>query len=225
MQKRLTNDTSIVEYEAEAEDRFSVWVSFAEIYNENIFDLLQPVVINQRRKALKLARDNHSNTYIKGSVFWSLWSFLVYLKMFVNKQNIQIIWTTNKGENFELIYMDIDFGINVNASSNQFHILNINPLKVFKWNRQAFLSLVLILNLIWLRIKQIHGYIWSKKSTRAQCGASIPQNGKAHESCCWFSWPVQLPQFLIIYFGLNYCDISFLSHINCCFTQLSVSTQ
>lgn len=85
MQKRLTNDTSIVEYEAEAEDRFSVWVSFAEIYNENIFDLLQPVTINQRRKPLKLARDNHSNTYIKGTFYLSYGLSWFILRCFMNK--------------------------------------------------------------------------------------------------------------------------------------------
>ncbi|XP_054265895.1 kinesin-like protein KIF20A isoform X1 [Macrosteles quadrilineatus] len=66
MQKRLTNDTSIVEYASESDDRFSVWVSFAEIYNEAIYDLLQPVTPNFKRKQLKLGQDNHKNYYIKG---------------------------------------------------------------------------------------------------------------------------------------------------------------
>ncbi|XP_046660505.1 kinesin-like protein KIF20B isoform X2 [Homalodisca vitripennis] len=66
MQRRLTNDTSIVEHDSEPEDRFSLWVSFAEIYNEAIFDLLQPVTIGGKRKQLKLAQDGSRNMYIKG---------------------------------------------------------------------------------------------------------------------------------------------------------------
>ncbi|XP_054283224.1 kinesin-like protein KIF20A [Macrosteles quadrilineatus] len=68
MQKCLTNDTSIVQYASESDDRFSVWVSFAEIYNEAIYDLLQlqPVTPNFKRKQLKLGQDNHKNYYIKG---------------------------------------------------------------------------------------------------------------------------------------------------------------
>jgi kinesin family protein 20 len=66
MQKRLTNDTSIVECTSDSEDRFSVWISFAEIYNEAIYDLLQPVTTNSKRKQLKLGQDNHKNYYIKG---------------------------------------------------------------------------------------------------------------------------------------------------------------
>lgn len=66
MQKRLTNDTSIVEYQADSQDRFSVWVSFGEIYNENIYDLLATVDTNKKRKTLKLAQDKYRNAYIKG---------------------------------------------------------------------------------------------------------------------------------------------------------------
>lgn len=47
---------------------FSVWVSFAEIYNEQIFDLLQPLSKkkNARRPVLKLSDDRNGSPYIKG---------------------------------------------------------------------------------------------------------------------------------------------------------------
>lgn len=42
----------------------SIWVSFVEIYNENIYDLLQPNV-NQRAK-LNLGEDKNGDVYVKG---------------------------------------------------------------------------------------------------------------------------------------------------------------
>lgn len=47
---------------------FSVWVSFAEIYNEQIFDLLQPLSKkkNARRPVLKLSDDRNGSPYVKG---------------------------------------------------------------------------------------------------------------------------------------------------------------
>lgn len=50
--------------------RYSVWVSFAEIYNEQIHDLLQPLAktlnIEKKRKVLNLREDRNGNPYIKG---------------------------------------------------------------------------------------------------------------------------------------------------------------
>lgn len=66
MQSRLTNEAVKVEFEAEPEDRFSVWISFAEIYNEAIYDLLQPMSQNCKRQQLKISRDMFKNCYIKG---------------------------------------------------------------------------------------------------------------------------------------------------------------
>lgn len=42
----------------------SIWVSFVEIYNENVYDLLQPN-INQRSK-LALGEDKNGDVYVKG---------------------------------------------------------------------------------------------------------------------------------------------------------------
>ncbi|MEQ2300904.1 hypothetical protein AMECASPLE_030604 [Ameca splendens] len=47
--------------------RFSVWVSFCEIYNENIHDLLEQVPSGQhKRTVLRLSQDVKGNSFIKG---------------------------------------------------------------------------------------------------------------------------------------------------------------
>ncbi|XP_039627795.1 kinesin-like protein KIF20B isoform X1 [Polypterus senegalus] len=46
--------------------KFSLWVSFCEIYNENIYDLLDPVSNGSlRRNSLRLAQDVKGNPYVK----------------------------------------------------------------------------------------------------------------------------------------------------------------
>ncbi|XP_040922509.1 kinesin-like protein KIF20A isoform X3 [Toxotes jaculatrix] len=46
--------------------RFSVWVSFCEIYNDNIHDLLEQVPIgNNKRTVLRLSQDVKGNSFIK----------------------------------------------------------------------------------------------------------------------------------------------------------------
>ncbi|KAH9509612.1 hypothetical protein Btru_044008 [Bulinus truncatus] len=57
-----------VEVEDQGKILFGVWVSFAEIYNENIFDLLEPMPSkkNAKRQGLKICDDKNGNPYIKG---------------------------------------------------------------------------------------------------------------------------------------------------------------
>jgi kinesin family protein 20 len=65
MQARL-NKSSLVKVEGQ-EVVFSVWVSFAEVYNENVYDLLEPIgTRKQRRQNLTLGEDNKGQVYIKG---------------------------------------------------------------------------------------------------------------------------------------------------------------
>jgi len=51
---------------------YTIWISFAEIYNENIYDLLQKVPVSKqktekiRRNPLKLADDRNGSTFVKG---------------------------------------------------------------------------------------------------------------------------------------------------------------
>ena len=64
---RIREDTSI-DVESQGQIKFSVWVSFAEVYNEYIYDLLEPLPKkkNSRRVALQLREDKNGSPYIKG---------------------------------------------------------------------------------------------------------------------------------------------------------------
>ena len=51
---------------------YSIWISYAEIYNENVYDLLQKVPVSKMRRdrvrqnPLKLSDDSNGATYVKG---------------------------------------------------------------------------------------------------------------------------------------------------------------
>jgi kinesin family protein 20 len=73
MQARI-NNSSLVNVDGQ-EVVFSTWVSFAEVYNENIYDLLEPLgPKKQRRQNLALGEDNKGQVYIKGK-----WNFVINL--------------------------------------------------------------------------------------------------------------------------------------------------
>ena len=61
-------DGSTIELEDSGNVCYSLWVSFAEIYNEFIYDLLaeEPNPSRRRRPALRLAEDKNHNHFIKG---------------------------------------------------------------------------------------------------------------------------------------------------------------
>lgn len=53
--------------EMDMHTKFSIWVSFCEIYNENIHDLLEQHASNASRRAnLRLCQDVKGNSFIKG---------------------------------------------------------------------------------------------------------------------------------------------------------------
>jgi len=64
---RKCNFTTI-DVKSQGNIRFAVWVSFGEIYNEQIFDLLliPPSKKIARRPVLQLREDKHGRPYIKG---------------------------------------------------------------------------------------------------------------------------------------------------------------
>lgn len=47
---------------------YSLWVAYYEIYNEQVYDLLQPALSNKtkRRAALRLCEDSAGNSYVRG---------------------------------------------------------------------------------------------------------------------------------------------------------------
>ena len=60
-------DGSTIDLEDSTNVCYSLWVSFAEIYNEFIYDLLgEEPKSRRRRPALKLAEDKNHNHFIKG---------------------------------------------------------------------------------------------------------------------------------------------------------------
>ncbi len=63
--------------------RFLVWVSFCEIYNEYIYDLLEPIPKkkNARRPTLILRDDKNGAPYVRGKTFHS---FLYMEDQFLN---------------------------------------------------------------------------------------------------------------------------------------------
>ena len=64
------HDGSSVEIEDMANMCYSIWVSFAEIYNELIYDLLAEEHKHGRsHPSLKLAEDRNHNHFIKGGPF------------------------------------------------------------------------------------------------------------------------------------------------------------
>ncbi|XP_071793006.1 uncharacterized protein [Asterias amurensis] len=64
---RIPDDTSI-DVEAQGPVKFAIWVSFAEIYNEYIYDLLEAIPKGKkvRRQPLKLSEDKNGQIFIKG---------------------------------------------------------------------------------------------------------------------------------------------------------------
>lgn len=64
-----TNAEDEISLEVEANTKFSVWVSFCEIYNESIHDLLEVAPGGAlRRTALRLSQDVKGNTFVKGQI-------------------------------------------------------------------------------------------------------------------------------------------------------------
>ena len=77
----MVDDTTI-NVDAQGPVKFSVWVSFAEIYNETIHDLLEPCPMGKgkKRTTLRLGDDSNGNPYIKGEsgLHQPLTPFLMY---------------------------------------------------------------------------------------------------------------------------------------------------
>lgn len=81
--------------------KFSVWVSFFEIYNECVYDLFVPVLSKfQKRKILRLSQDVKGYSFIKGIVMSAF--YLIVLKFLSNLCYIKL-----EIENFYIININI----------------------------------------------------------------------------------------------------------------------
>nr|XP_056705595.1 kinesin-like protein KIF20B [Euleptes europaea] len=93
---------------------FSVWVSFCEIYNECIYDLLLPMTNDRRRKMLRLAQDIKGCSYVK---------------------DLQWIQVSNAKEAFKLVKLGLKnqsfASTKLNANSSRSHsIFTVKMLKI-----------------------------------------------------------------------------------------------
>lgn len=52
--------------------QFAMWVAFFEIYNESVYDLLQPSLCfkSKKRASLRVCDDGAGNAYVKGLLGW-----------------------------------------------------------------------------------------------------------------------------------------------------------
>ena len=71
IRSRIADTTSIC-VEKQGNVKFCVWVSFYEIYNEMIYDLLDltPIGKGRKRVSLKLGDDANGKPYVKGENFY-----------------------------------------------------------------------------------------------------------------------------------------------------------
>ncbi len=75
--KERVCDGTVIDVKSQGPVKFCIWVSFAEIYNEYVYDLLDPTPTGKGRKRniLKLSGDKKGNPYIKGK-------FLLFARTF-----------------------------------------------------------------------------------------------------------------------------------------------
>ena len=81
--KERVCDGTVIDIKSQGPVKFSVWVSFAEIYNEYVYDLLDPTPLGKgkKRPTLKLGDDKKGNPYIKGMIFPS---FKIIISVLLN---------------------------------------------------------------------------------------------------------------------------------------------
>ncbi|XP_033005127.1 kinesin-like protein KIF20B [Lacerta agilis] len=94
--------------------KFSIWVSFCEIYNECIYDLLLPMSNDRRRKVLRLSQDVKGCSYVK---------------------DLQWIQVSNFKEAFKLMQLGLKHqsfaSTKLNANSSRSHsIFTVKMLKI-----------------------------------------------------------------------------------------------
>lgn len=70
----VTNEKVILDH---GDVSYTIWVTYSEIYNESIYDLL--VTSSAKRKPLKLSFDQNKNIYVKGR--WIVLVMVEYYNM------------------------------------------------------------------------------------------------------------------------------------------------
>lgn len=79
-------DGSTLDLEDSADVCYSVWVSFAEVYNEFIYDLLgeESKTRSHRSSSLKLAEDTNHNHFIKGKLTSPLSLLTIHVYIYIH---------------------------------------------------------------------------------------------------------------------------------------------
>ena len=85
IRSRVADGTNI-NVETPNDVRFGMWVSFMEIYNELIHDLLDltPFGKGKIRPSLKLGDDKNGNPYVRGMCF---------MLLYICNEHFRICWT------------------------------------------------------------------------------------------------------------------------------------
>ena len=68
--KNRVREEAAIDIQLQGQIKISVWVSFAEVYNEQVFDLLEPLPKKKtsRRQVLQLREDRNGTPYIRGTL-------------------------------------------------------------------------------------------------------------------------------------------------------------
>ncbi len=100
MMSRVRDETKIDLSDTDNQFNYAIWVSFAEIYNENVYDLLEKMPEPKykgdrpRRMPLKIAEDRGGYAYIKGLKEVSVTSAdEAYQLLIIGRQNLQFAAT------------------------------------------------------------------------------------------------------------------------------------
>ncbi|XP_054838918.1 kinesin-like protein KIF20B [Eublepharis macularius] len=114
---RTSDQSEEVEQPSRAEEnsvKFSVWVSFCEIYNECIYDLLLPMTNDKRRRMLRLAQDIKGCSYVKD---------LQWIQVSDAKEAFKLVKLGLKNQSFA--------STKLNANSSRSHsIFSVKMLKI-----------------------------------------------------------------------------------------------
>lgn len=129
-----TNMEDKVDLEAEPHVKFSVWVSFCEIYNENIHDLLEVLPSGaSRRAALRLSQDVKGNAFIKGLWLMELCALLLLCFLFPHPRflsaDLRWIQVNSSDEAFKVM----KFG----RKNQSFSSTRLNQLSSRRWDPRA----------------------------------------------------------------------------------------
>ena len=88
-----TTDSTILKLDDPSDIKYGVWISFMEIYNEQLHDLLDLTAIGKgkKRNILKLGDDRDKNPYVKGLELCVI-SGLIYKELCVSGWCVSLSW-------------------------------------------------------------------------------------------------------------------------------------